>query len=73
MSGHLTGFFSILEKLSFFRSFSIEIFPTDDTYAVNLILFKTCFAIAPPNTLDMVSLAELLPPPLKSLIPYFFS
>ena len=36
-----------------------------------IIFFKTILATAPAATLQAVSLADCLPPPLKSLIPYF--
>ena len=45
--------------------------PTEEVNAFILIDEINCFAKAPATTQLAVSRAELLPPPLKSLKPYF--
>ena len=64
MSGHLTLFFSMFSKSSFEYELLNEISPTDETNALILIFPIICLAIDPATTLQAVSLAELLPPPL---------
>ena len=65
-SGQRTGLLSILEKSKSWYGLSIKISPTDDTKAIILISGIICLAIAPATTLLTVSLAELLPPPLRN-------
>ena len=74
LSGQKNGFFLISESFQF--DLSQDINPSCVTAPITLnflpkILFKTTLATAPAATLLAVSLADCLPPPLKSLIPYF--
>ena len=54
----------MFSKSSFEYELLNEISPTDETNALILIFPIICLAIDPATTLQAVSLAELLPPPL---------